>query len=111
MINKNQMTNIKIPANVTQEVNRLIDKFNQKNNCEYVARYKKGYLYLDRNDSGCLSSVCRLRYRGDITNWDFTIFKYSNECYDEDECFFPGSEHVNGTVEGAMLAGLKAYPF
>ncbi len=30
--------------------------------------------------------------------------------YDPDEWFFPGSESVDGTVAGAMKAGLAAYP-
>ena len=39
-----------------------------------------------------------------------TTHEYSSERYDDDEWFFPGSEHVNGTIEGAMKAGLEAYP-
>ena len=30
--------------------------------------------------------------------------------YDPEEWFFPGAGDVNGTIEGAMKAGLKAYP-
>ena len=42
--------------------------------------------------------------------WEFAIFKYSDERYDPDEWLFPGSEHVDGTIEGAMQAGMAAYP-
>jgi len=45
-----------------------------------------------------------------MNEWGFAIFKWSSERYDNDECMFPGSEHVDGTIEGAMLAGLHAYP-
>jgi hypothetical protein len=45
-----------------------------------------------------------------MDDWEFAIFKYSDKCYDTDEWMFPGSGHVNGTVEGAMRAGLEAYP-
>jgi hypothetical protein len=45
-----------------------------------------------------------------MDNWEFAIFKWSTERYDPDEWFFPGSEYVDGTVEGAMMAGLHAYP-
>jgi len=38
------------------------------------------------------------------------IFKYSDERYDPEEWLFPGGGHVDGTVEGAMRAGLEAYP-
>jgi hypothetical protein len=44
------------------------------------------------------------------SNWEFAIFKWSTERYDPDEWFFPGAEYVDGTVEGAMMAGLHAYP-
>jgi hypothetical protein len=57
-----------------------------------------------------LGPICRLKYTGDINNWSFAIFKYSDERYDSDEWFFPGSGHVDGTIEGAMKAGLEAYP-
>jgi hypothetical protein len=49
-------------------------------------------------------------YTGDTSKWEFAIFKWSTERYDPDEWFFPGSECVDGTVEGAMMAGLHAYP-
>jgi len=44
-----------------------------------------------------------------MNGWDFAIFKWSTETYDPDEWMFPGSELVDGTVEGAMRAGLEAY--
>jgi hypothetical protein len=45
-----------------------------------------------------------------MQKWSFAIYKYSDELYDEEEWFFPGAEHINGTIEGAMQAGLEAYP-
>jgi len=51
-----------------------------------------------------------VKYNGEIDNWDFAIYKYSREKYDPDEWFFPGSQYANGTIEGAMRAGLAAYP-
>jgi hypothetical protein len=51
-----------------------------------------------------------LEYTGDIKKWDFAIFKYSDERYDPEEWFFPGAGHIDGTIEGAMRAGLEAYP-
>ena len=67
-------------------------------------------MYLDRYDYGRVGPICRLRYTGSMDDWEFAIFKYSDKCYDTDEWMFPGSGHVNGTVEGAMRAGLEAYP-
>ena len=51
-----------------------------------------------------------MEYFKEIDKWEFAIFKWSTEIYDPDECMFPGSEFVDGTVEGAMRAGMKAYP-
>ena len=76
----------------------------------YTARYRGRYLYLDRANFGMPSPVCRLAYTGDTARWDFAIYKYSDERYDADEWFFPGAECVDGTIEGAMRAGLQAYP-
>ena len=45
-----------------------------------------------------------------MDNWDFAIYRHSKERYDPDEWFFPGTEFVDGTVIGAMQAGLAAYP-
>jgi len=45
-----------------------------------------------------------------MNNWEFAIFKWSSERYDPDEWIFPGLEYVDGTIEGAMMAGLYAYP-
>jgi putative transposase len=42
--------------------------------------------------------------------WEFAIYKYSDERYDADEWLFPGAGYVDGTLEGAMRAGLEAYP-
>jgi hypothetical protein len=45
-----------------------------------------------------------------MDDWEFAIYKYSSERYDPDEWFFPGVGLVDGTIEGAMKAGLEAYP-
>jgi hypothetical protein len=51
-----------------------------------------------------------LKIYGKMDDWDFAIFRWSSETYDPEEWMFPGSELVDGTIEGAMLAGLEAYP-
>jgi hypothetical protein len=40
-------------------------------------------------------------------NMEFAIFLYSSEKYSFD--YFPGSEHLDGTLEGALKAIMKAY--
>lgn len=76
----------------------------------YVTSYRGANLYLGHQEGGQFGPVCRLTYTGDMNNWEFAIYKYSDERYDPDEWFFPGAEEVDGTIEGAMRAGLRAYP-
>ena len=102
-----------IPDEVKTEVEAIVQHFNttviRNPHCRYVLRYRGKFLYLDRQDDGRLSPICRLEYTGKMEKWYFAIYKYSDERYDEEEWFFPGSEHVDGTLEGAMKAGLEAY--
>jgi len=102
------MAKPQIPKDVKEQVNARIVAFNARHHCEYMASYKKGCLFLDRNDEGMKTHVCRLMYKGEIDYWGFAIYKYSDNEYDENE-WFPGFGDVDGTVEGAMRAGLKAY--
>ncbi len=103
-----------IPADAKQKAEDIIEEFNQKkfrkSDCFYRARFKGKYLYLDRSDYGNLGPICRLTYTGSMDRWEFAIFKWSSEKYDPEEWFFPGSQHVDGSIKGAMKAGLDAYP-
>lgn len=103
-----------IPDDVKTRVNEIVEAFNKSEanakRCPYVARFQDKYLYLDRRKRGGQSPICRLKYTGKLDDWDFAIYKYSRDAYDASEWFFPGSERVNGTLEGAMKAGLMAYP-
>jgi hypothetical protein len=102
-----------IPDDVKERVAKIVENFNKKKlkkyDCRYVAKYKGKYLYLARDDMGEPEPICRLEYTGDMSEWDFAIYKYSSNRYDAGE-IFPGIEDVNGTIEGAMKAGMKAYP-
>ena len=103
-----------IPDEVKTDVAARVEHFNtaviRNPHCLYVPRYRGKFIYLDRQDYGRLSPICRLEYTGKMGNWSFAIYKYSDERYDAEEWFFPGAEHVDGTMEGAMQAGLEAYP-
>ena len=103
-----------IPGSVREKVEKIVERFNEESignpDRYYAVRYRGKYLYLDRIEYGEAGPICRLEFNGRMDNWDFAIYKYSTESYDPDEWFFPGSESVDGTVEGAMKAGLKAYP-
>jgi len=103
-----------IPEEIKEKIRIIVAEFNKKTfkkkDCFYEARFKGKQLYLDRSDYGRKGPICRLTYNGNMDDWDFAIFKWSKEIYDPHEWFFPGSEIVDGTIEGAMKAGLKAYP-
>jgi hypothetical protein len=114
-----------ISPEIQAEVQKLIDEFNRTNLKEstsllntffpskikrgYSARFKGKYLYLDRTDRSEPLPICRLTWNGSMDDWEFAIYKYSSEKYDPDEWFFPGEEFVDGTVNGAMKAGMEAY--
>ncbi|RME61283.1 hypothetical protein D6779_00375 [Candidatus Parcubacteria bacterium] len=103
-----------IPPEVRAEVERKIAEFNRKHlrgRAAYTARFRGRYVYVGREvayDSP--APIFRLTYNGAMDNWDFAIYKYTSERYDPDEWFFPGAGKVDGTVEGALQAGLMAYP-
>ena len=101
---------MKIQNNLKSKIEIEINNFNTEHDCKYEARYTSKYLYFDRDDGfEKLSPICRLEFTGDIKNWEFAIYKYSNQSYDSEECLFPGEQYVNGTISGAMKAGLRAY--
>jgi hypothetical protein len=103
-----------IPENVQAQIRERIERFNgeviQDAELGYVPRFREQYVYLDRNERRSVSHIGRLTYNGDVDDMAFAIYKYSSERYAPDEQMFPGSEELDGTVEGAMHAGLIAYP-
>ncbi len=103
-----------IPDEIREKISVLVEKFNQQElkgmDVRYIARFQGRYLYLDRIAYGNKEPVSRMEYFREIDKWEFAIFKWSTEIYDPDKCMFPGSEFVDGTVDGAMRAGMKAYP-
>ncbi|MBI3316768.1 MAG: hypothetical protein HYZ85_02020 [Candidatus Omnitrophica bacterium] len=103
-----------IPEDVRKQVDETVRRFNESwlkdSGCSYQARYEGKYLYLDRKEPVGTASICRLKYTGKMDDWEFAIYKYRSDRYDSDEWFFPGMDCVDGTIEGAMNAGLEAYP-
>ena len=103
-----------IPDDVRKQAEEIVDKFNRRtfrgSDCYYVMRIQGKYLYLDRCNFGTVGPICRLTFTGTMDGWEFAIFKWSSERYDPEEWMFPGSGYVDGTIEGAMKAGLDAYP-
>jgi hypothetical protein len=102
-----------IPVEAKEKALRDIARFNQEvladSKRRYVPRFKGKYLYLDREDFGSVGPICRLEYNRRKRCWEFAIYQYSAGRYNPEEWLFPGSDLVDGTLEGAMKAGMKAY--
>ena len=103
-----------IPYSIKKEVETRVDLFNAaelaRSESKYVPSFRGEFIYLKRKYPGNrVDEICRLTYTGDLEKTDFAIFRYSTETYDPDEYFFDGYELVDGTLEGAMRAGLEAY--
>ncbi len=104
----------RIPDEVKAQVVERVAAFNREvfrdPNIFYAPRFRGAHLYLDRHDYDVVGPICRLTYTGSLDDWEFAIYKYSDERYDPEEWMFPGGGELDGTVEGAMRAGLEAYP-
>lgn len=104
-----------IPQSVKTSALESVAEFNRQEfgdwEIAYEATFRGRYVYLNRKAFSFRSTkICRLKYTGMPIPWEFEIYKYSTECYSPDECFFPGEDEVDGTLEGAMRAGMLAYP-
>lgn len=109
------MTKYRIPIMLQSLIQDRVDIFCKKEipncPCRHIADARGKFIYILRffsDDS--IERVGRLTYEGDIDNMEFAIFKYSKERYCAVEFYFPGREHLDGTIEGAIKAGLAAYP-
>lgn len=105
----------KLTPEIKLQVDAIVARFNVehlrgKPRAHYVTNYRGAHLYLGHEVGGRFGPVCRLTYTGDMQNWEFAIYKYSSGTYDPEEWWFAGAEEVDGTIEGALRAGLKAYP-
>ena len=111
---KNHLSTQSIPQEVKTAVLKSVAEFNRQTfgdwEIEYAARFQGRHVYLDRKQFSSKARICRLTFSDKSAAWEFAIFKYSNQRYSPDECLFPGEDEVDGTVEGAMRAGMKAYP-
>ncbi len=104
----------KISLEIQSKIKEKVDAFNQKHltkvRAKYTPRISGKFIYLDRMVTAGNGKICRLIFDGDLENMDFAIYKYSTETYDPKCWLFPGQTYVDGTLEGAMQAGLEAYP-
>lgn len=99
----------KIKEEINNEVSRLNGELFNKENY-FKTRVSGKFLYLDFFNGKSFEKRCRLEYTGDMINWNYSIFLWSNEKYSNDIFFVPGIEKFDGTIKGGMLAGDAAYP-
>jgi hypothetical protein len=98
----------RVPQNVKDEVLEILEKFNKKHKTSFQIGFRANYAYL--STIGYVETkIARLRYTEDMDKWGFDVFKYSREFYDPDEFMFPGAEELDGTIEGALRAGIHLH--
>jgi hypothetical protein len=104
---KEYAISIEIQSELIDRANIFSEK-HLKNGHSFIpdARGKFIYVRLLRPDE-FVESLGRLTYTGDKEKMAFAIFLYSSEKYSFD--FFPGNEYLDGTLEGALKAIMKAY--
>ena len=99
-----------IPDAIREIIIKDVENFNKKELTKYQifkVEIRGKFIYLKLNNE----PRCRLKYNGDLNSLEFAIYKYSSSNYDPDEFFFPGRNHVNGTIQGALKASLEAYSY
>jgi hypothetical protein len=68
------MTKKGIPEGIKKQVGEIVNRFNSEVIQDpydlYVTRYRGNYLYLGRKEAGVFYPVCRLKYTGEMSNWE-----------------------------------------
>lgn len=102
-----------IPSEARRHVESVVEAFDKKelagSQRAYSVRFRGRYAYLDRDDGMGRGPIGRLEYSARTGKWDFAIYKYSTDRYDPEECWYPGFDLLDGTVGGALRAGMMAY--
>lgn len=100
----------KVPLTIQSHLYERANDFNKKNGVKYVPDARGKFIYLLRLYDGYVERIGRLTYTGDTEKMEFVIFNYHTQKYDSKINLFPGHHHLDGTIEGAMKAGIIAYP-
>jgi hypothetical protein len=103
-----------VPIAVQSDLYDRVNVFNEKELPRACYKYypdaRGKFIYLGRlMPNGTSHRLGRLTYARDTECMEFAIFKYSTGRYDSKEKLFPGAEHLDGTIEGALKALTKAY--
>ena len=125
-----------IPKEIKEQVLQIVADHNKKNKTNFEISFRGKFAYLSKlklsdvnpflaiiakrmgvsadklpqqHNQTVETKLGRLTYSGQMDNWDFAVFKYSRETYDPNEFMFPGYEELDGTIQGALNAGLQLY--
>ncbi len=125
-----------ILKSIQNEVLEIVETFNKKHETFFQITFRGSFAYLSKiekfptedfrhmiaqnmgvplkkmpkpQEEIIETKIGRLQYNGQTDNWVFAVFKYSREIYDPNEWIFPGSSKLNGTIRGALNAGLELY--
>jgi hypothetical protein len=109
------MKDYTVPIVIQSELGDRANDFCQKKlpgaKYKYCPDARGKFIYLVKiSSNGSFQRLGRLTYEGDSENMEFAIFKFNSGKYDPKERWFPGSQHLNGTIEGALKALIEAYP-
>jgi len=102
-----------IPHRLQIEIDRIRTAFNlrvlREEELRYVAQFRSGYLYLLYDTPDGVEPFCRLEFTGDMNRWDFSVYRSTSKRFHPPAQSFAGNAFLDGTVEGALKAGVVAY--
>lgn len=123
-----------ISEDIKKEVLQIVESFNVEHRSSFEMTFRGTFVYLAKleeqpmahifrqmiaqktgippiqGDMAIETKLGRLKYNGQMNNWDFAVFKNRKKVYDSDDCVFSGAEELDGTIEGALRAGRELYP-
>ena len=91
----------KIPKDIHADIIQILTQHMKtiSPNVDLNIRFKSEFCYVYTIEDGHNMPLCRLRFYGDIKQWELGFYKYSDEKYEE--CMF-GSGKMRGTLEEAL---------
>jgi hypothetical protein len=101
-----------IPKKITEQAAEAVRKFNEKQflegDMEYLYTIDGKYVYLKMRRKKNISPIARIEFTGDPKAWKFAVYNPATESFSENT-EFPGVEYIDGSIEGAMKAGVSAF--
>ncbi len=107
---------ITISTQIKRQIEAEVAAYNQEHlaprtNTMITVKFQGRFVHISTSKPGYRDSVmCRMVYNGKIDNFEFEIFKWSSERFDDDIFDMPGIEFFDGTVTGAIKAAQGVYP-